>query len=67
MKEQSDQYIDALDAAFLNELVTPARGEGSRRSRWFSGQQISVGIDGKFRANWQGRTRNQDKFIDQDF
>ena len=27
-EEQLDQYIDALDVAFLNELVTSARGEG---------------------------------------
>jgi hypothetical protein len=54
--EHADDYLDALDG------FQEANKERLLKSRWYTGQQIYVHIDGSFRSNWAERTRNEDKF-----
>jgi hypothetical protein len=57
-QEDSDAYIDSLDTFYESS------GKHFKDARWYSGQQIALNLDGTFRANWQERTNNPDKFRD---
>jgi len=57
-EEDSEAYIDALESVHENY------GKQLEGARWYSGQQIFLNLDGTFRALWQHRTDNPDKFRD---
>ena len=57
-EENSEAYIDAL------ESFHDHNGKQIDNARWYSGQQIFLNLNGTFRAFWQLRTNNPDKFKD---
>ena len=58
-EEDAEVYLDTLDGFYEqnhDRLFT---------SRWYSGQQIMINMDGKFRSNWAERSENEELFRDE--
>ena len=47
----ANSFLHDLDEAYNNSKAIKQQ----RRSSWFTGQQISVNIDGTFAQNWEAR------------
>lgn len=57
--EHAEEYLETLDS------FHDFNKENTLKSRWYSGQQIYVHIDGSFRKYWKERARSQEKFTDE--
>jgi len=60
----AEDYLRDLDEAYTSKVQSssPSQSSNHQQSSWFSGQQISVNIDGSFRRNWGTRQDADDKF-----
>jgi hypothetical protein len=60
----AEDYLRDLDEAYTSKVQfsSPSQSSNHQRGSWFSGQQISVNIDGSFRRNWGTRQDADDKF-----